>query len=293
MNAINNPAGVSLLPHQMQTINQKILGRKMTLSNVTNARVLNNSNLITTNNTNRLSLSDLSTHLTQVSQGQSVTLTSPSFNTQTNYASVPLKQVTNQRVVNDNKSALSALLVGTPAADRPDIVGPNTNSLLLEKLVGSSGTVANPSPSPTNFIQSPKTVYTMQSPKNVISPLSSPPPQNSNTINVQSLNFTPIQNLSGLQNVQVQLPGFSQPISLSLNVSSAGAIQGHPASIIVSLPVTTATATVSSISQQTTTSLVTPVTSHTVVLTNAGTGNLGKFFLMFFVNFNNASRIIG
>lgn len=281
VNAINNTTNVSLLPQQMQTINQKLIGRKMTLSNVPNTRVLNNSNLITVNN-NRMNLSDLSSHLTQVSQGQTVTLASANTNfAQTNYSSVPIKQLVNQRVItpssSDNKSALSALLVGTPAADRPDIVGPNTSSLLLEKLAGTSGTTPNPTQSPTNFIQSPKAPYTVQSPKSVISPLSSPPPQTSGTINVQSLNFTSLQNLSGLQNVQVQLPGFSQPISLSLNVSSAGTIQGHPTSIIVSLPVTTATATASSITQQTTTTLVTPVTSPTVLLANTGTGNLGKF----------------
>ncbi|KAK4886944.1 hypothetical protein RN001_003215 [Aquatica leii] len=283
VNAINNTASVSLLPHQMQTINQKLIGRKMTLSNVSNARVLNNSNLITVNNNNnRMTLSDLSSHLTAVTQTHTVTLTTANANfAQTNYSNVPIKQVVNQRVLttpnaNDNKSALSALLVGTPAADRPDIVGPNTSSLLLEKLACSSGTTPIPTQSPTNFIQSPKAQYTVQSPKSVISPLSSPPPQNTGTINVQSLNFTPIQNISGLQNVQVQLPGFSQPISLSLNVSSAGTIQGHPTSIIVSLPVTTATATATSITQQATTTLVTSVTSPTVVLTNAGAGNLAQ-----------------
>ncbi|KAF5302009.1 hypothetical protein FQR65_LT08674 [Abscondita terminalis] len=284
VNAINNTASVSLLPHQMQTINQKLIGRKMTLSNVPNARVLNNSNLITVNNNNnnRMTLSDLSSHLTPVTQTHTVTLTTANANfAQTNYSNVPIKQVVNQRVLatpnaNENKSALSALLVGTPAADRPDIVGPNTSSLLLEKLAGSSGTTPLPTQSPTNFIQSPKAQYTVQSPKSVISPLSSPPPQNTGTINVQSLNFTPIQNISGLQNVQVQLPGFSQPISLSLNVSSAGTIQGHPTSIIVSLPVTTATATATSITQQAATTLVTSVTSPTVVLTNATAGNLAQ-----------------
>ncbi|XP_031340483.1 transcription factor SPT20 homolog isoform X2 [Photinus pyralis] len=282
VNAINNTTSVSLLPHQMQTINQKLIGRKMTLSNVPNARVLNNSNLITVNNNNnRMTLSDLSSHLTPVTQAHTVTLTTANTNfVQTNYSNVPIKTVVNQRVLtpntNDNKSALSALLVGTPAADRPDIVGPNTSSLLLEKLAGSSATTPVPTPSPTNFIQSPKTQYTVQSPKSVISPLSSPPPQSTGTINVQGLNFTPIQNISGLQNVQLQLPGFSQPISLPLNVSSAGTIQGHPTSIIVSLPVTTATATATSITQQAATTLVTSVTSPTVVLTNAGAGNLAQ-----------------
>ena len=73
-----------------------------------------------------------------------------------------------QRIVNSSpssdgsnkSSAFAALLVGTPAADRPDIVSPNANSLLLEKLAGGSG--QNP------FGQSPKpqqTQFVVQSPK--------------------------------------------------------------------------------------------------------------------------------
>ncbi|KAK9693203.1 Spt20 family [Popillia japonica] len=287
VNAINN---TTLLPQQVQTINQKLLGRKITLSNVPSARVLNHSNLIAVNN-NRINLSDLNTHASQSQQPQTITLTSVNSGNFIHGNYTTIKQpVLNQRVLSasssdSNKSALSALLVGTPAADRPDIVGPNTNSLLLEKLASASGQSPNPAQSPTHFIQSPKQTqaqYTVQSPKNnqVMSPLSSPPPQNSNTINVQSLNFTPIQNLTGLQNVQVQLPGFSQPISLSLNVSSTGAIQGHPTGLIVSLPVTSATATCTTVTQQTSSPTVTAgnsiggIGTPTVVLTNAGNSNL-------------------
>lgn len=60
------------------------------------------------------------------------------------------------------ESALGALLVGTPAADRPEIASPNqANSLLLEKLAGSTGAGGqNP------FAQSPKTPqFVVQSPK--------------------------------------------------------------------------------------------------------------------------------
>lgn len=117
----------------------------------------------------------------------------------------------NQRVLapspnNENKS-LPALLVGVASVDRADVGLSNNSPLLLEKLPGivsGSSPVNNLAPSPTGFIQSPKTPqYTVSSPKGVISPLSSPPPQNANAINVQSLNFTSLQNLSGLQNVQV------------------------------------------------------------------------------------------
>lgn len=283
VNAINN---TSLLP-QVQMLNQKIVGRKITLSNVPNARVLNHSNVIAVNN-NRLNLTDLNSHLSQFSQsqqGQTITLTSVNTSNfaHSNYTTIK-QPLVNQKILNanssdSNTSVLSALLVGTPAADRPDIVGTNSNSLLLEKLAANSVTVQNPSQNPNQFIHSPKTQqFTVQSPKNnpVISPLSSPPPQNSNTLNVQSLNFTPLQNISGVQNVQVQLSGFSQPISLSLNVSSTG---GHPG-LIVSLPVTSTSSTCTNVTPQTSTA-VSPantlgVGAQTVVLTNTGGSNIGK-----------------
>ncbi|XP_022920173.1 transcription factor SPT20 homolog isoform X2 [Onthophagus taurus] len=263
VNAINNS---TLLPQQ---VNQKLLGRKITLSNVPNARVLNHSNLIAVNN-NRMNLQEI---VTQSQHPQTITLTS--VNSGNFIQGSYIKQRTAN---NENKSSLSALLVGTPAADRPDIISPNTNSLLLEKLANASNS-NNQGQSPTHFIQSPKNAFAVQSPKNnqVLSPMSSPPPQNSNTINVQSLNFTPLPNLSGLQNVQVQLPGFSQPISLSLNVSSTGAIQGHPTGLIVSLPVTSATTTTTTVTQQATTVVTAGnniVGTPTVVLANTNSSNL-------------------
>lgn len=285
VNAINNS---SISPQQLQVINQKLLGRKITLSNVPNARVLNHSNLIAVNN-NRVSLSDLTQlpQLSQANQGQTITLTSVNSGNfpHTSYSNIKPPVVAQQRIIsgnsNDpNKSSLSALLIGVPAADRPDIVGPNTNSLLLEKLAGSSVTSPNPAQSPTHFIQSPKsaTQFTVQSPKTnpVVSPLSSPPPQTANTINIQNLNFTSAQNLSALQNVQVRFPGF-----LSLNVSSTGAVQGHPTSFIVSLPVTTTSTTCTSVDQQNTSTIVTAantigVGTPAVVLANTGTANIGK-----------------
>lgn len=260
VNAINNS---QILPHV--ALNQKLLARKMTLTNVNNARVINHSNLLVNNN--RMNVMDFNAQ-----QGQTITLNP---NTNFNQGNFTLKQPVNR----SDKSTLSALLVGTPAADRPEIVNPNTNPLLLEKLVGSSSTNSNPAQSPTHFIQSPKANSA------VISPLSSPPSQNTNTINVQSLNFTPLQNISGLQNVQVQLPGFSQPLSLSLNVSSTGAIQGHPTGLIVSLPVTTATATCTTVTQQTANSAVSAgsamgVGTPTVVLGGAGSPSLGMAVLI-------------
>lgn len=240
----------------------------MTLTNVNNARVINHGNLVAVNN-NRMNVMDFNSQ-----QGQTITLNpSSNFGQTSNFT---LKQPVVNRT---DKSALSALLVGTPAADRPEIVNPNTNSLLLEKLASTSSTNSGP----THFIHSPKTNPPVISPP---PPPPQPPPtaQNqTNTINVQSLNFAPLQNISGLQNVQVQLPGFSQPISLSLNVSSTGAIQGHPTSLIVSLPVTTATCT--TVTQQTANSAVTAgstigVGTPTVVLGSSGSPSLGKIFFI-------------
>ncbi|CAH0560453.1 unnamed protein product [Brassicogethes aeneus] len=260
-NAISGGAtATTVLPQQLQNINQKLMARKVTIPG---ARVLNHAgNLIAINNNNsRLNLAELNSHTIR-QQPQTITLTSVnSGGTFTNYTTVPVKQVLNQRLVNansasDNKSTLSALLVGTPAADHPDIGTPNTNSLLIEKLAGATGNTSTFQGTTTHFIQSPKggQQFMVQSPKGqqtVLTPLSSPPPQNTNTINVQSLNFAQLQSISGLQNVQVQLPGFAQPISLSLNVSSTGAasLQGHPTSLIVSMPATTATATANTITQ--------------------------------------------
>lgn len=259
-NAIHNQSRVSLFP---QTFQQKLVGRK-----ITNARVRNNNN--------RVNLPELPSHLSQqVPQGQTVVNLTQNFATH-NFSNVPIKQqVIGHRLLpstpSDNR-ARSALLVGTSSADRQDILSSNVNSVLLEKVPARS-------PNSVNFIQSPKSSqYGVQSPKGVISPLSSPPPQNSNTINVQSLNF--VQSLSTLQNLQVQLPGFSSP-----NMSSSGALQGHPTSIIVSMPVTTATATGNTITQQAACNIfVNAGANPTVLLTNTGGGSLSEFLLRFFLH---------
>ncbi|VEN46598.1 unnamed protein product [Callosobruchus maculatus] len=99
-------------------VGQKLLARKMAAATAgtaqtaqSNARVLNHGGLIALNS-NRLQ------ELQQ--QAQTITLTSMGGNgNYTNFTTLPVKQ---QRIVNSssdsNKSALSALLVGTPAADR-------------------------------------------------------------------------------------------------------------------------------------------------------------------------------
>ncbi|XP_065159509.1 uncharacterized protein Spt20 isoform X2 [Atheta coriaria] len=263
VNAINNS---QLLSQQQGT---KFVGRKITVANMsTNARVLNAANVISVNN-NR-SLGD-----TSGLQPQQITLSTVSGSNFFTTVTVSKQQT---RAHNDGgKAALSALLVGTAAADQPDIASTNTNSLLLEKLAGiSSGSSKHPT-SPT-FIQSPKQ-YAVQSPK--MSPLASPPPQ-TQTINVQGLNYTTIQ---GLQGVQVQLPGFSQPMRAFLNVASTGGLQGQ--SLVVTVPVTTTANSAagagvtqcvnnnnSNVANAISVSNVTG--TPTVVLGNAGTSNLAQ-----------------
>ncbi|XP_049826078.1 transcription factor SPT20 homolog isoform X3 [Aethina tumida] len=164
----------SLLPQQLQAVNQKLMAaaaRKMTIPS---ARVLNHAgNLIAINNNSRLNLADLNSQITGRQQPQTITLTSVnSGGTFTNYTTVPVKQVLNQRIVTSNTAAasasggagdnksLSALLVGTPAADHPDIASPNTNSLLIEKLAGASGNTSSFQVQLPGFAQSISTTGT-------------------------------------------------------------------------------------------------------------------------------------
>ncbi|XP_045480455.1 transcription factor SPT20 homolog isoform X2 [Harmonia axyridis] len=266
VNTINNS---SLLPQQIQTSTQQKLltPRKMTVMNLpSNARVIGHAGNLVVNN-NRLA--DLNSSL---SGQQTITLTSVNSNESFSYTAVPVKQqVISQRSVStsnesNKQTALSALLVGTPAADRPDIVSSNNSSLLLEKLASSSSSNSSQGTS-QSFLQNPNKPqqFVLQSSKinTVQSPMSSPQ-QTSNTINVQSLKLSQLQSLTGIQNLQVQLPGFSQPISLS----SGGNIQGHPTGLLVSLPVTSSSGT-STISQAANNGTGVVNTGPTVVLANA------------------------
>ncbi|CAH1953984.1 unnamed protein product [Acanthoscelides obtectus] len=215
VNAINSGvvAGSTSGQQYLSTaVGQKLLatglGRKMTAATATsqtavqaNARVLNHGGLIALNS-NRL----------QQQQAQTITLTS--MGTSGNYTNftVPVKQ---QRIVNSssdsNKSALSALLVGTPAADRPDIIGPNTNSLLLEKLGAATSTPPQygQTTSGKSAAATAQQFLVQSSPKGAVaSPMSSPPlaqqhqPQAQatvqsapQTVNVQGLNFAQLQSI--------------------------------------------------------------------------------------------------
>ncbi|XP_032512181.2 transcription factor SPT20 homolog [Danaus plexippus] len=93
----------------------------------------------------------------------------------------------------------------------------SSESALLERLMG-------PEPSSTPPSQTPQTAQPQ------------PQPQPQPVCHLQGLSLTSLQGLQsiqGLQNVQVQIPGLSAPISLSLNVS------GAPSGLLVSVPPTT------------------------------------------------------
>lgn len=295
----------------------------MTIPNVANARLLNHNNLIALNarlqeqpgqqqsqqqvqqvqqQLQQLQQQQLQQQLQkpqQQQQAQTITLASVNSASFTNFTSKRL--VTNSSESASNQTALSALLVGTPAADRPDVVGQNTNTLLLEKLSSGSTNAfiqqntKNPTATAPNSASSTRHQFMLQqSPKAnaILSPLSSPPPPNANvnvtsaTVNVQGLNFAQLQSIQGLQVL-------AQPFSV-LNVSSTGNIQGHP-NLIVTLPVTTATQTSNSVVSSQAAQVVSGgtsgqtvggvsvnnigVTPQTVVLANTGTSNLGKYLL--------------
>ncbi|CAG9761880.1 unnamed protein product [Ceutorhynchus assimilis] len=259
---VNSDAVVNAINSASVVPQQRILARKV---NTAGARVLSHSNLIALNNHNRANLQELTS-----SPAQTVTLSAAAINNATrvnlsnlnaqlasgqaqtvtltpvnsagggsySYTTMPVKQqVVHQRLVsshqdgsNNSETALAALLVGTPAANRPDIASPNqANSLILEKLAANNsssfGQTSKTSQATAQFVvQNAKT-------NTVISPMSSPPPQAGNTLNVQSLNLAQLQNFPGLHNVQFQLQNFSQPISLALNVGSQAS-----QSLLMSLP---------------------------------------------------------
>lgn len=270
VNAINNAA-----------VNQKLFARKMTIPNVANARLINHPNNFISLNA-RLQeqpslqptqqIQQVQQQLQQIQQPQQTqTITIASGNS-ANFTNFTQKRIVANSESASNQTALSALLVGTPAADRPDIVGQNNNTLFLEKFSGSSN-----SKNPTATAPNARHQFMLQSPKAnaILSPLSSPPPPNANvnvtntTVNV-GLNFAQLQSIQGLQVL-------TQPFSV-LNVSSSGNIQGHP-NLIVTLPVTSATQTSNAVvSSQAVGSVNANNISvpQTVVLANTGASNIGK-----------------
>ncbi|KAH1019823.1 hypothetical protein HUJ04_009585 [Dendroctonus ponderosae] len=257
----NASAAVASAVHSAGLAQQRLLTRRATLNSVTadDTRVVS-QNLVSLNNRSRLSapqtftLSSISNAtrmnlgtLNSRQQNQTVTLTSMSnAGGSFSFTTVPAKhQQQNQQGQNQrnsgsyahpegsSESALGALLVGTPAADRPEIASPNhANSLLLEKFA----------PNPAGYGQSGKTPqgttqqFVLQTSKanSVISSLSIPTAQSSSTVNVQSLNLSQLQSIPGLHNVQ--LPNFAQPISLAVNVGSQISGATAPQGIVMTMP---------------------------------------------------------
>lgn len=253
VNAINNQAGIAS--------NHRLLARRISATG--GARVLGHGKIIAVNNHNRLELNaqpqtvTLTGRQLVAAHPQTVTLTSSSSGTNYTYTAVPVKQQVVPRIAlshqtdSGSESALGALLVGTPAADRPEIASPNhANSLVFEKLAGGSTSgqsFKTQAPTTAQFLVSSPTKT-----NTVISPMSSPPPQTSNTtLNVQSLNLAQLQSIPGLHNVQFQLQNLSQPISLAVNVggqlSGGGTSQGQ---LLMSLPTAQAQQATSSVAGQ-------------------------------------------
>ncbi|KAI4481781.1 hypothetical protein M0804_009302 [Polistes exclamans] len=106
------------------------------------------------------------------------------------------------------------------------------------------------------------------------SPMTSPPPAN---VNLQGVNLTSLPNsINGLQNVQVSFPGLSQPITMSLNVSATtGSVT--PTGVIVSLPISSATNTCTTVSSMIAATVVTTAiagSTPTVVIANSANTHL-------------------
>ncbi|XP_011694965.1 PREDICTED: transcription factor SPT20 homolog isoform X2 [Wasmannia auropunctata] len=146
---------------------------------------------------------------------------------------------------------LSALLAGTPSADNP-IPGMNSTSSLLERLTASSS----------------------QSSQQPASPMTSPSATN---VNLQGVNLTSLPNsINGLQNVQVSFASFSQPL-MSLNVSPSTGGTVTPTGVIVSLPISSATNTCTTVSSMVAGTVVTTAiagSTPTVVIANPANAHL-------------------
>lgn len=320
-NTINNEANAVMVNAiHNSAVNQTFFTRKMTIPNVANARLLNHTNLIALNaRLQEQPGQQQSQQVQQVQQlqqvqqpqqqAQTITLASVNSANFTNFT--PKRLVANSGESASNQTALSALLVGTPAADRPEIVGQNNDTLLLEKLSSGSTNAfiqqntKNPTATAPNATLSTRYML-QQSPKAnaILSPLSSPPPPNANvnitsaTVNVQGLNIAQLQSIQGLQVL-------AQPFSV-FNVSSTGNIQGHP-NLIVTLPVTTATQTSNAVVSSQATQVVSggangqavggvsvnniSVTPPTVVLANTGTSNLGESRLLYYLLVTQSDEI--
>lgn len=307
-----------LTPQQKAALNHKLINRKFTLQSLAGVPVTRNL-LVNNNHYNhhhhhRL-LGDLQAVAATAAAGQQQTITLANFTSIPIVPVQPQSQQQQQGVVtrvpvmssgDGGKSALSALLDGTPSADRPGLMQNASSSLLLEKfsaVAAAAAAAANQTTSGPGASPTAGTHY-IHSPKSILSPLSSPPPTAtlttptllsstpSNTAptatTIHHFSTSQEQQLSPeQQQQQLQLQAaFSQgPISL-LATGSAGTTVtgtgGGAGSLLLSLPVTSA-AGGSGREQQQIVSIGTTVAgvagslgTTTVVFANVGGSNIAQ-----------------
>ncbi|XP_071558414.1 uncharacterized protein [Temnothorax nylanderi] len=244
-NKSNNAAILSLLNSTPANIAQrKVQPQRISLNTSIPSRVISHGNVINVPNTTgqvRVSLS--SSALT----GQLSCKQQPVKATAVRLARVQDPTST----LGLSMPGLSALLAGTPSADNP-IPGMNSTSSLLERLTASSSQSSQPA-----------------------SPMTSPSPTN---VNLQGVNLTSLPNsINGLQNVQVSFPGLSQPITMSLNMSPTTGGTVTPTGVIVSLPISSATNTCTTVSSMVAATVVTTAiagSTPTVVIANPANAHL-------------------
>ncbi|OAD62360.1 Protein FAM48A [Eufriesea mexicana] len=242
-NKSNNAAILSLLNSSPANLTQqKVQPRRISLNASIPSRVFSHGNVINVPNTTGQVRVSLSSTLT----GQLSCKQQPVKATAVKLARVQDPTST----LGLSMSGLSALLAGTPSADNP-IPGINSGSSLLERLTASS---SQNNQSGTSMTTPPST-----------------------NVNLQGVNLTSLSNsINGLQNVQVSFPGLSQPITMSLNVSATtGSVT--PTGVIVSLPISSATNTCTTVSSMVATTVVTTAiagSTPTVVIANPANTHL-------------------
>ncbi|EZA49448.1 transcription factor SPT20 homolog isoform X2 [Ooceraea biroi] len=243
-NKSNNAAILSLLNSTPANLaQQKVQPRRISLNASIPSRVISHGNVINVPSTTGQVRVSLSSALT----GQLGCKQQPVKATAVRLARVQDPTST----LGLSMPGLSALLAGTPSADNP-IPGMNSASSLLERLTASSSQSSQPT-----------------------SPMTSPSPTN---VNLQGVNLTSLPNsINGLQNVQVSFPGLSQPITMSLNVSPTTGGTVTPTGMIVSLPISSATNTCTTISSMVAATVVTTAitgSTPTVVIANPTNAHL-------------------
>lgn len=177
----------------------------------------NNNNNNNNNNTVKQQVILSSSNARLLNQAQAIrrdSMTAPSPGSDSNTSNASTSNVSYQM------SSLNALLATSPNSANVDGSAHNNQnaSTLLDRLTQQTLTSPSPGPTTPQFMSpSPKTPtiqqqqIQVQSPAS-ISPLSSPPPQQTTTINVQGFN------LSSLQGAMSAFPGILENVQVSDNV---------------------------------------------------------------------------